>query len=59
MLDQFLAIRAFKTACAWSYWGRWMAARQLIRRFRVPSAHKLPYYWLAQSAATPFGAAAG
>jgi glycosyl transferase family 2 len=59
VLDQFLAIRAFKTACAWSYWGRWMAARQLLGRFRVPSAHKLPFYWLAQSAATPFGAAAG
>jgi glycosyltransferase involved in cell wall biosynthesis len=59
VLDQFLAIRAFKTASAWSYWGRWMAARQLIRRFRVPSAHKLPFYWLAQGAATPFGAVAG
>ena len=59
VLDQFLAIRAFKTACASSCWGQWMAARQLIRRFRVPSAHKLPFYWLAQGAATPFGAAAG
>jgi glycosyltransferase involved in cell wall biosynthesis len=59
VLDQFLAIRAFKTACAWSYWGQWMAARQLLRRFRVPAQHKLPYYWLAKSAATPFGAAAG
>jgi len=59
VLDQFLAIRAFKTACAWSYWGQWIAARRLLRRFRVPSAHKLPYYWLAQCAATPFGAAVG
>jgi hypothetical protein len=39
--------------------GQWIAARQLLRRFRVPSAHKLPYYWLAQSAATSFGTAAG
>ena len=59
VLDQFLAIRASKTACAWSYWGQWTAARQLLRRFRVPSGHKLPYYWLARGAATPFGAAAG
>lgn len=59
VLDQFLAIRAFKTACAWSYWGQWRAARRLLRRFRVPSAHKLPYYWLAHSAATPLAAAAG
>jgi len=59
VLDQFLAIRAFKSACAWSYWGQWRAARQLLRRFRVPSAHQLPYYWLAQCAATPCGAAAG
>lgn len=59
VLEQFLAIRAFKSACAWSYWGQWRAARHLLRRFRVPSAHKLPYYWLAQCAATPCGAAAG
>lgn len=59
LLDQFLAIRAFKSACAWSYWGQWTEARRLMRRFRVPSAHRLPYYWLAQCAATPFGAAAG
>lgn len=59
VLDQFLAVRAFKTACAWSYWGEWIAARRLLRRFRVPSAHKLPYYWLAQGAATPLGAVAG
>jgi Glycosyl transferase family 2 len=58
VLDQFLAIRAFKSACAWSYWGQWRAARQLLRRFRVPAAYKLPYYWLAQCAATPCGAAA-
>jgi glycosyltransferase involved in cell wall biosynthesis len=59
VLDRFLAVRAFKTACAWSYWGQWKPARQLIRRFRVPSAQKLPYYWLAHGAATPLGAAAG
>jgi len=59
VLEQFLAIRAFKSACAWSYWGQWSAARQLLRRFRVPSAHKLPYYWLAQCAATPCGAVVG
>lgn len=59
VLDQFLAIRAFKSACAWSYWGQWAEARRLMRRFWVPSAYRLPYYWLAQCAATPLGAAAG
>ena len=59
LLDQFLAIRAFKSACAWSYWGQWSEARQLLRRFHVPAADKLPYFWLAQCAATPFGAAVG
>ena len=59
LLERFLAIRAFKTACAWAYWGEWAAARRLLREFSVPGAHRLPYYWLAQVAATPGGAAVG
>jgi glycosyltransferase involved in cell wall biosynthesis len=59
LLNQFLAIRAFKTACAWAYWGQWRAARELMSTFKVPSEQKLPFYWRARCAATPWGAAAG
>lgn len=58
-LDEFLAIRAFKTACAWSYWGQWRQALGLLRSFRAPGQHRLPYYWRAQVAATPAGSAMG
>lgn len=59
LLEEFLAIRAFKTACAWSYWGQWRAARELMQRFAVAGQQKLPFYWAARFAATPLGAAIG
>lgn len=59
LLEEFFAIRAFKTACAWAYWGEWRRARELMAEFRVPSERRLPYYWQARLAATPWGAAAG
>lgn len=59
ILDDFLAIRAFKTACAWSYWGQWRQALDLLRSFRAPGQHRLPYYWRAHAAATPAGSAIG
>jgi len=59
ILEEFLAIRAFKTACAWSYWGKWSDARMLLRSFDAPGRHRLPYYWLAHMAATPAGSAMG
>jgi len=59
LLDEFFAIRAFKTACAWAYWGQWRAARELMRGFQVPGERTLPFYWRARCAATPWGAAVG
>ena len=43
LLTQVLAIRAFKTACQWAYWGRWHDARDLWRRFRTRGAYGTLY----------------
>lgn len=59
LLDRFLAIRAFKTACAWGYWGEWRRARDLIRRFSALAPDPLPYYLLARCAATPVAGLVG
>jgi glycosyltransferase involved in cell wall biosynthesis len=59
LVGSFHSIRAFKTACVWSYWGRWREGRSLRNRFRKPGASRLPYYWLSLACATPLGAAAG
>jgi hypothetical protein len=59
LLDEVLAIRAFKTACVLSYWGRWREARALVRRFGVSTRPTLPWALTARLAATPAGALAG
>lgn len=59
LLARVLAIRAFKTACVLGYWGRWREAGELVRRFRLPGAWRLPYYAPALLSATPLAAAAG
>ncbi len=59
LLARVLAIRAFKTACVLGYWGRWREAGELVRRFRLPGAWRLPFYAPALVARTPVGAAAG
>jgi glycosyltransferase involved in cell wall biosynthesis len=59
LLNAFLAIRAFKTACAWGVWGRWRDAADLRRRFRSPGDLRLPYYWSSLLCATPAAGLAG
>jgi hypothetical protein len=59
LLDNILAIRAFKTACMLGYWGRWREGRELLRRFCPWRKWRLPYFALAQLAASPLGATAG
>lgn len=59
LLRSFYATRAFKTACVWSYWGKWRDAGKLRQAFDFPGASKLPYYWLSRTCATPIGALAG
>jgi glycosyltransferase involved in cell wall biosynthesis len=59
LLDEVLAIRAFKTACVLSYWGRWREARALVHRFGDGIRPTLPWALAARVAATPAGALAG
>jgi len=59
LLDQFLAIRAMKTACVLAYWGRWREAAELRRKFRVSHAWRLPWFFPSLFAATPLGGWAG
>lgn len=59
LLDSFLTLRAFKTACVWSYWGRWREARRLRERFQAHQRYRLPYFWPSLLSATPAGALAG
>ena len=59
LLRRVLAIRAFKTACVLGYWGQWREAGELVRRFNVPGAWRLPYYAPALVCRTPVGAALG
>jgi glycosyltransferase involved in cell wall biosynthesis len=59
LLREVLALRAMKTACVLSYWGKWREARKLLGEFCDASAWRLPRFGLAQMCATPLGAAAG
>ncbi len=59
LLRDFLALRAFKTACMYGYWGHWRRAGELRQRFRTPGDHRLPYFWPSRLLSTPAGAAAG
>lgn len=59
LLARFYSVRAFKTACVWSYWGQWREARALRGRFRSPQDYRLPYYWPSLVCATPLGAVLG
>jgi glycosyltransferase involved in cell wall biosynthesis len=59
LLARVLAIRAMKTACMLGYWGQWRKARDLLTRFRVPKAWRLPYYMPSLVCRTPVGAAIG
>jgi Glycosyl transferase family 2 len=59
LLSQVLAARALKTACVLGYWGRWREARDLVKRFSVPGAWRLPYYISSLVCRTPIGSAIG
>ena len=59
LLQQFLDLRAFKTACAWGYWGKWKEARSIRAKFRTPGDARLPYYWSSWVCSTPAGAMLG
>jgi glycosyltransferase involved in cell wall biosynthesis len=47
ILEDFLAIRAYKTSCMLGFWGEWRLARELFSRFaRINHLH-LPYFFPA------------
>src|SRR5437867_5237539 len=59
LLSRVLAARALKTACVLGYWGHWREARDLVRRFRVSGAWRLPYYTSSLVCRTSLGGAIG
>jgi glycosyltransferase involved in cell wall biosynthesis len=59
LLANFLSARAFKTACVLGYWGQWLQARELRRRFSRPGAWRLPYFLPSLVCSTPSGALLG
>lgn len=59
LLRQVLSIRASKTACMLSYWGRWQEAAQMLERYCDDRSVTQPYAVLAKVASTPVGAFAG
>jgi glycosyltransferase involved in cell wall biosynthesis len=59
LLRDFLAVRAFKTACVLGYWGRWREAGALVRRFAEAQDYATPYLAPALVASTPLGGALG
>jgi len=59
LLARVLAARALKTACMLGYWGHWREGRDLVRRFRVSGAWRLPYYTSSLVCRTSLGGAIG
>jgi hypothetical protein len=59
LLEQFLCLRAQKTACTLSYWGQWQKGAELRRRFLHPAYRTAPMTIVSLLATTPFGALAG
>jgi glycosyltransferase involved in cell wall biosynthesis len=58
-LRQIMAIRAGKTACMLSYWGKRREARELVSRYCAFADMRWPWVFLGTIAATPLGAQAG
>lgn len=56
ILDDLLAIRAFKTSCMLGSWGKWREARNLFRRFMTPRSRRLALYYPALFLTNRFGA---
>lgn len=53
LLDQFLKIRACKTASVLGYWGDWRRARQLLGRFVTPHDWQTPLFPVAVLSSSP------
>lgn len=57
LLRQVLSIRASKTACMLSYWGRWEEARALLERFSRDRSLTQPWAATAVVCSNPLGVA--
>lgn len=53
VLEQFLKIRACKTASVLGFWGEWRQARQLVRRFVVTRDWRTPLFSVAVLSSSP------
>lgn len=56
ILEEFFAIRAFKTSCVLTYWGEWEMGRSLFFSFAKPQYWKLPFFAPALLLTNPLGA---
>jgi len=59
LLRNFLALRAFKTACLLGYYGQWRHAAELRRQFRQPGDYRIPWYFSSWVCSTPIGSGLG
>jgi glycosyltransferase involved in cell wall biosynthesis len=57
LLEDFLAIRAFKTSCMLGYWGEWRRAQRLFLNFARVRHWRLPLLIPAVALTNPVGAA--
>ncbi len=53
VLEQFLKIRACKTASVLGFWGQWRQARQLLRRFVASRDWRTPLFPVAVLSSSP------
>ena len=56
LLAELFAIRAFKRACVFGYWGQQRESNELRKRFSKPGSWRLPYYLPAIVAGWPLAA---
>jgi glycosyltransferase involved in cell wall biosynthesis len=59
LFRNFLALRAFKTACLFGYYGEWQRAAEIRRQFRQPADYRVPWYFSSWICSTPIGAGLG
>jgi hypothetical protein len=59
LLRRILAIRAGKTACMLSFWGKWREGRALLKGFCTLADARATWVWVGYFCATPLGARVG
>jgi glycosyltransferase involved in cell wall biosynthesis len=59
LLERFLCMRAFKTACTLAYWNQWREGAALRRRFYHPGCRTSPLNLISRMVTNPLGSMAG